>query len=119
VLRRERKNTTPKKMSSGESQDRSSEKSCARSAVPTSAPSMIASAAGSAIRFWLTNELVMRAVALDDCTSPVTPMPARKAEPRVEVPFDRTRRKSEPNTRSTPVRTMCVPRPAGPRWRGD
>ena len=109
VPRRERKKITPKRMRSGESHDRSSEKICAISAVPTSAPSMIASAAGSATRFCETNELVRSAVALDDCTIPVTPRPARSAEKRFVTLFESTRRRSAPNTRSTPVRTMCVP----------
>ena len=38
------------------------------SAVPTSAPSMIASAGASAMRFCETKELAMSAVALEDCT---------------------------------------------------
>ena len=62
---------TPTMISSGDSQRRSSEKTIAISAVPTSAPSMITSAGPSAIRPWLTNELAISAVALDDCTSAV------------------------------------------------
>jgi hypothetical protein len=45
VLRRDRKKITPRRIASGESQRRSSENAWARRAVPTSAPSMIASAA--------------------------------------------------------------------------
>ena len=102
-LRRDRKKTTPKMMSSGESHERSSEKTCARSAVPTSAPSMIGErGAESAIRFCETNELAMSAVALEDCTRPVTPRPARNAEKRLETLFERTRRRSAPKTRRMP-----------------
>jgi hypothetical protein len=78
-LRRDRKKITPKKMRSGESHERSSEKTSAISAVPMSAPSMMASAAGSASRSCETNELAMSAVALEDCTSAVTPSPERNA----------------------------------------
>lgn len=96
VFLRARKKTTPKKMASGESHERSSENTCAMSAEPTSAPSMIASAGGRAMRFCETKELVMRAVALEDCTRLVTPRPARNAEPRLETLFDRTRRRLAP-----------------------
>src|SRR5258706_3270077 len=109
VLRRERKKITPKKMSSGESHDRSSEKSCAMSAVPTSAPSMMASAAPSPIRFCDTKELALMSLALDDWTRLVTPSPARNAEPRPETLFESTRRRVAPYTRRIPGRTMCVP----------
>jgi hypothetical protein len=95
-LRLDRKKITPKRMSSGESQRRSSENACASSAVPTSAPSMMASAAGSAMRFCETNELAIIAVALEDCTSPVTPSPAMNAEKRFEVLFASVRRRSAP-----------------------
>ena len=109
VPRRERKKITPKKMSSGESHDRSSENTCASSALPTSAPSMMASAAVSPIRFCATKELAMRAVALEDCTRPVTPRPARNAEKRLDTLLESTRRRLAPKTRRIPVRTMCVP----------
>ena len=66
------------------------------SAVPTSAPSMMARAGASAMRFCETKELVMSAVALEDCTRLVTPRPAMKAEPREETLFDRTRRRLAP-----------------------
>ena len=93
---RDRKKTTPKKIASGDSHDRSSEKTCAMSEVPTSAPSMIASAGASAMRFWETKELAMSAVALEDCTRLVTPRPAAKAEPRFETLFESTRRRFAP-----------------------
>ncbi|MCY1428594.1 hypothetical protein D9M71_444840 [compost metagenome] len=79
VCLRVRKRITPKKISSGDSHDRSRVSTRAISAVPTSAPSMIASAGASAIRPPATKEVVSRAVALLLCTSAVTPMPAAKA----------------------------------------
>lgn len=53
------------------------------SAVPTSAPSMIARAGASAIRPWATKEVASRAVALLLCTRAVTPMPAANASGRL------------------------------------
>ena len=76
---RDRWRITPPPIASGESHDRSNENSCTTRLVPTSAPSMIASAGASPIRFCDTNELAMSAVALEDCTSAVTPRPARNA----------------------------------------
>src|SRR5688500_5369184 len=70
---------------------------------------MMASAGASAISFWLTNEPVRSAVALEDCTSPVTPSPARKAVNGLDTLLASTRRRLPPSTRSTPERTMCVP----------
>ena len=79
------------------------------SEVPTSAPSMMASAGPSVMRDCETKELVMSAVALEDCTRLVTPRPAMNAEKRLVTLFERTRRRSAPYTRRIPVRTMCVP----------
>ena len=76
---REMNSTTPTKMNSGDSQDRSKENTTAIRLVPTSAPSITASASGSAIRPWPTKEETMRAVAVLDCTSAVTPMPEMAA----------------------------------------
>ncbi len=78
VFLRDRKKTTPKKMANGESQERFSENTCAMSEVPTSAPSMMASAGASAMRFCETKELAMSAVALEDCTRLVTPRPGHE-----------------------------------------
>ncbi|MNJ80468.1 hypothetical protein D3C77_788610 [compost metagenome] len=61
---RERKKITPRKISSGDSQDRSKVSTRAISAVPTSAPSMIAKAGVMAIRPWPTKEVTSMAVAL-------------------------------------------------------
>ncbi len=74
-----RKKQTPISVNSGDSQERSSVSTRAMSAVPTSAPSMTASAVGSAIRPWATKEMASKAVALLLCTNAVTPMPAPKA----------------------------------------
>ena len=71
--------TTPTKMNSGDSQDRSNENTTAIRLVPTSAPSITASASGRATRPWPTKEETIRAVAVLDCTSAVTPRPDRAA----------------------------------------
>ena len=71
--------TTPTKMNSGDSQERSNENTTAIRLVPMSAPSIIASASGSATRPWPTNAETISAVAVLDCTSAVTPMPERAA----------------------------------------
>ena len=72
--------TTPTKISRGDSHDRSNEKTTVISAVPTSAPSITASAGAVAINPWPTNEATIRQVAVLDCTSPVTTMPAPAAQ---------------------------------------
>ena len=48
-------------------------------------------------------------VALLLCTSAVTPIPAQKASGFFSTLRLSTVRKRAPNTRMTPVRTMCVP----------
>ena len=75
------------------------------SAVPTSAPRMTASAAGRVIRPWPTKDEVIRAVAVLDCTSAVTPMPDSAAVKRLPMLRASRPRSLAPNTRSTPVRT--------------
>ncbi len=72
---REMNSTTPRKISSGDSQDRSNENTTVTRLVPMSAPSITASASGRVIRPWPTKEDTMRAVAVLDCSSAVTPMP--------------------------------------------
>ncbi|MNE48199.1 hypothetical protein D3C80_1426480 [compost metagenome] len=109
VCRRERKKITPRKISSGDSQLRSKVSTRAISAVPTSAPSMIASAGASAIRPWPTKEVTSSAVALLLCTRAVTPMPAANASGRLLTLWLSTWRRCEPYTRRMPVRTMWVP----------
>ncbi|MNT07091.1 hypothetical protein D3C72_1417810 [compost metagenome] len=106
---RERKKITPKKIKSGDSQDRSRVSTRAISAVPTSAPSMMASAGASSIRPWATKELTSSAVALLLCTRAVTPMPAAKASGRRRTLRLSRRRRLAPYTRRIPERTMCVP----------
>ena len=68
--------TTPTKMKSGDSQERSKENSTDISAVPTSAPRITASAGRQGDQA-LADEgrKSIRAVAVLDCTSAVTPMP--------------------------------------------
>ena len=72
---REMNSTTPTKMNNGDSQDRSNENTTAIRLVPMSAPSITASASGRATRPWATKAETMRAVAVLDWTSAVTPMP--------------------------------------------
>ena len=106
---RDKCSTTPMPINNGASQERSKENTCTTRLVPTSAPSMIASAGVSGINRWLTNDAVMTAVAEEDCTRLVTPSPARKAWNLFATLADRTRRRFAPKTRNTPLRTMCVP----------
>ena len=101
--------TTPTKMNSGDSQDRSKENSTAMAAVPTSAPRMTARAAGSGIRPWPTKAEVISDVAVLDCTRAVTPRPDRAAVKRLRMLWANRLRRLAPNTRSTPVRTIWVP----------
>ncbi len=100
---------TPTKISSGDSHDRSSENTCTMMAVPTLAPSMMASAGATAIRPWPTKELTMTAVALLLWTRPVTPRPAAKAVKRLEMLEESTWRRLAPYTRRMPTLTMLVP----------
>ena len=109
VLSRRMKTTTPPKISSGDSHDRSNEKTTVISAEPMSAPSITASAGAVAIRPWPTKEATIRPVAVLDCTRQVTPMPAPAAAKRLRMLLASTARRFSPNTRSMPARTMCVP----------
>ena len=101
--------TTPIKMNRGESQDKSIANTTAITLVPTSAPSITASAAGRPTRPWPTNEETMRAVAVLDCTSAVTPMPESTAVRRVLTLREISWRRLAPKTRKMPVRTRWVP----------
>jgi len=101
--------TTPTKMNSGDSQDRSMENTTAITLVPMSAPSITARAAGRLTSPWPTNEDTMSAVAVLDCTSAVTPMPDSTAVMRVLTLCAISWRRLAPNTRRMPVRTRCVP----------
>ena len=77
--------------------------------VPTSAPSITASAAPPVTRPLPTKEATMRQVAVLDCTTPVTPTPAAMALKRLRKLCASTRRRFSPKTLSTPARTMWVP----------
>src|SRR5689334_1896171 len=101
--------TTPTKMKSGDSHERSAENSTDISAVPMSAPRITASAAGRVTRPWPTKDEVMSEVAVLDCTRAVTPMPDRAAVKRLRMLWTRILRRFAPKTRSTPVRTRWVP----------
>ena len=60
---------------------RFSDSTCTITAVPTSAPSITASAAAVVSSPWATNDDVSSAVAVELCSNPVTPSPARNAVP--------------------------------------
>ncbi len=97
VAERVMNSTTPTKMNIGESQERSAENSTEISAVPTSAPRITASAAGSVTRPWPTKEEVISEVAVLDCTRAVTPMPERAAVKRLRMLCTRILRRLAPN----------------------
>ena len=109
VAWRAMKSTTPMKMNSGESQDRSRENTSAIRLVPMSAPSITAKADCNVIRPWPTKEATISAVAVLDCTRAVTPTPEAIAVRRLLILLDRTLRRLAPKTRTMPVRTSCVP----------
>ena len=73
---------TPTKISSGASHDRSNDRTTVTSAVPTSAPSITASAGAVPIKPWPANAATISAVAVLLWMSAVTPRPATNAEPR-------------------------------------
>ena len=100
---------TPNATSNVHSHLMSNEKACAAIDEPTSAPSMTASASGSAIRPRPAKEASRRAVAVELCRMPVTPMPARNALMRVRVRVEMIRRSVAPKARIIPVRTIRTP----------
>ena len=104
-----RNSVTPTKISSGASQDRSNDRITVTSDVPTSAPSMTASAGAVLISPWPANAETISAVAVLLWMRPVTPRPARNAVKRLLMLLRSTRRRSAPYRRRMPVRTMCVP----------
>src|SRR5574344_1315171 len=106
---RETNSTTPVKMHSGDSQDRSSENTTVMMAEPSSAPRITVSAAGRVIMPCPTNEDTISEVAVLDCTMAVTPMPESTAVMRVRTPRAINWRKLAPNTRKMPVRTIWMP----------
>ena len=94
---RDRNSTTPQKISSGASQERSSDRTTVTSDVPTSAPSITASALAVVTRPWPANAETMSAVAVELWMRPVTPMPAAKAARRLRATLRRRmRRRSLP-----------------------
>ena len=99
----------PVKIRSGASHDRSNDSRTVTSAVPTSAPSITASAGAVPIKPWPANDATISAVAVLLWMRPVTPNPAKKAEPRFDTLRRSTRRRLPPYMRRMPVRTMCVP----------
>ena len=68
-----------------------------------------ASAAEVVISPWPTKLDTSSAVAVELCSRPVTATPATKPVARLPTLRRRTWRRLAPYTRSTPVRTMCVP----------
>lgn len=100
---------TPRKISSGESQETSIDSSTATSAVPTSAPSITASAGTVATRPRSAKDATMSAVAVLLCNSAVTPSPVPNERSRLLMARPSMRRRSAPKARMTPVRTMRSP----------
>src|SRR6476620_11526007 len=99
----------PVKISNGASHDRSNDSNTVTNAVPTSAPSMTASAGAVPMSPCPANDATISAVAVLLWISPVTPRPAKNAEARCDTLRRSTRRRSPPYMRRMPVRTMCVP----------
>ena len=78
-------NTTPVKISNGDSHERSNENTTVMRLVPISAPSMMANAAASVITPCETNDDTINPVAALLCTSAVTPRPAAAALRRLRT----------------------------------
>ncbi len=100
------KKTTPTKMRSGLSQERSKENTSTMSAVPTSAPSITARPGVVPTSPEPTKLATMRQVAVLLCSSVVTPRPASIALRRLATLRASTLRRFSPKARSTPVRTL-------------
>jgi hypothetical protein len=79
------------------------------SVVPTLAPSMIASAGTRLTTPSAVSDAVMRPVAVLLCMTAVKASPAANAVKRLRSALPRKRRRSGPNARNTPLRTMCRP----------
>ena len=109
LFSRRMNNVTPPTISKGESQDRSKENTSVIIAVPTSAPSITASAGAVAINPCPAKAASMSAVALLLWISAVTPRPAANAANRLDTLWRRIRRRSPPYRRRILVRTICVP----------
>jgi hypothetical protein len=100
---------TPTNSPAAQSHLMSKAKTCATSVVPTSAPSMMASAMGSVTRPRPAKDDSSRAVAVELCTMPVTPMPVAKAVMRSRDARASMARSVAPKVRVRPVRTMRTP----------
>ena len=100
---------TPSVISTGDRIARLNETSWATSDVPTSAPSMTASAIAVPTKPRAANEAVISAVAVELCSRAVTPSPQPKARKRLPRAEPMAARRSPPNARITPVRTMRRP----------
>ncbi len=108
VAEEPRKAITPIRISAGDSQEISNDRTCTTSVVPTSGPSIRASPAPTAIRPRLAKETSRSTVAVELCSSPATPTPRAKELSRCLVKWPRTLRISAPYARVIPVRTMRV-----------
>ncbi len=97
---------TPKAISTGNTSVTSNDSTWTMSVVPTLAPSMTASAGTRSTAPASVSDVVINAVAREDCSAAVTPSPARKAWKRVRSPWPSRRRRSLPKTRVTPLWTM-------------
>jgi hypothetical protein len=100
---------TPSVIRIGDRIVRLNETSWAISDVPTSAPSMTASAIAVPTKPRAANDAVISAVAVELCSSDVTPRPQPNARNRLPSAEPMAARRSPPNARITPVRTMRSP----------
>ena len=102
----DRKVMTPAPIRVGETQPRSKESTCAATVVPTSAPSMTASAIDRGMSPLPAKEESSKAVAVLDCSRPVMASPPAKAVKRLREQVAMARRSVAPKARVRPVRTM-------------
>ena len=93
---RVRNSTTPTKISNGASHDRSTARNIVTSDVPTSAPSITASAGAVPINPWPANAATISAVAVLLWINPVTPTPANNAAIRFSALCRSSRRSGPP-----------------------
>jgi len=101
--------STPTPTSNDHSHLMLNENACAAMVEPTSAPSITASAIGSAINPRAANEASSNAVAVELCSRPVRPTRETNPLPRPITCVVSTRRSAAPNARVMPVRTMRTP----------
>ena len=88
--------TTPTRTNSGDSQSKRNDSAWTTSEVPTSAPSITASAGAVAISPRSAKDAVISAVAVLLCRMPVTPSPAPNAASRWRSAWPMIRRRSPP-----------------------